>query len=50
MSDIARVYPPGKELAIGNQNLALPEKPGAEKAAPRPAGRELALGNQDLAK
>ena len=50
MSDIARVYPPGKELALGGQNLALPEKPGAEKAAVRPAGQELAKGNQDLSR
>ena len=50
MSDIARVYPPGLEKAIGNQNLDLPEKSGAEKSAVRPNGQELAKGNQDLAR
>lgn len=50
VSDIARVYPPGQEKAIGNQDLGLPEKAGAEKSAVRPPGHELAKGNQDLAR
>lgn len=50
MSDIARVYPPGKELAIGNQNLAVVAQAGKEPTVVRPSGKELAIGNQDLAR
>ncbi len=32
MSDLARVYPNGKEPAIGNQTGGLPEVAGQEKA------------------
>lgn len=33
MSDIARQYPPGQELAKGNQNLAVQYPPGLEKGS-----------------
>lgn len=33
MSDIARVYPPGQELAKGNQNLAVQYPNGQELAS-----------------
>lgn len=38
MSDIARVYPPGKELAIGGQTGGQPEAAGQEKATVRNSG------------
>lgn len=31
--DLARQYPPGKELAIGGQSGGQPEQPGKEKAS-----------------
>lgn len=41
VSDLARVWPPGQELAIGGQDLDRPV----------PAGRELAtIANKDLAR
>lgn len=50
MSDIARVYAPGKELALGGQDLCKPEVPGRENGKVSVNGKELAKGNQDLAK
>lgn len=41
MSDIARVYPNGKELAIGGQTGGVPEVPGKEKAT----GKNADLGH-----
>lgn len=32
MSDIARVYPPGQEKALGGQTGGMPEVAGKEKA------------------
>lgn len=38
MSDLARVYPNGQELAKGGQTGGLPEVPGAEKATTKNGG------------
>lgn len=38
MSDLARVYPNGKELAIGGQTGGQPEVAGQEKATVKNSG------------
>ena len=48
ISDIAKVYAPGAEPAKGGQDLARPEKPGAEKASL--VNRDAATILKDLAK
>lgn len=48
MSDIARVYPNGQELAKGGQTGGQPEQNGKEKASL--TNQHLAHGGTDLTK
>jgi hypothetical protein len=50
VSNIAVVYPPGKEPAIFTTNLAIVAVSGKELAVVAANGKEQARGNQDLAK
>lgn len=48
MSDIAKVYPPGQELAKGGQTGGLPYPAGQEKA--HPGNSNLARNYGDISK
>jgi hypothetical protein len=51
VSDLARVYPNGKELALGGQSGGVPEVAGQEKASVKNAGLAHAQPpGQELAK